>query len=142
MKIDWRQAVAGGLMSLLIVAVAGCASAASVPLPDVASSAKPGDPDSRVFAGLIVSLRRMSSTMVISKDEGRGEGAYPNFIHVKYDATTRFLLDDHPATLVDIEQYMKVKIDGHMRDGQLFAETANFSSVPSPNVKHAAQAKE
>ena len=97
----------------------GCAS--------VPSSAKPGDPDSRVFVGLIVSLRPVVSTMVVSKDEGRGKDAYPNFIYVKYDAATKFLLDDQPATLADIEQYMKVKIDGHMRDGRLFAETVSFS---------------
>jgi len=116
----------------------GCASV-STSLPDVPSSARADDPDSRVFTGLIVSLRPTSSTMVVSKDEGRGRDAYPNFIYVKYDAATRFLLDDQPATLTHVEQYMQVKIDGHMRDGQLFAQTANFSSVPPLNVKRAVQ---
>jgi len=106
----------------------GCAP---VTLSDVPSSARAGDPDSRVFAGLIVSLRPASSVMVVSKDEGSGRDVYPNFIYVKYDDATRFLLDDQPATLTDIEQYMRVKVDGHMRDGQMFAEIANFSSTPT-----------
>jgi hypothetical protein len=48
-------------------------------------------------------------------------------------------MDGRPTTLARVQQYMTVKIEGHMRDGQLVAETADFSSILPPNVRPAPQ---
>ncbi len=97
----------------------------------------PADPDARAFHGTIISLRPMRSTMVITKDEHIGKDAFPNEIIVRYDAATQFLMDGRPTTLDKISQYMTVDVKGHMRNDELFAETANFSSVLPQNVRPA-----
>ena len=133
MKIDWRKVIVGGMMG---VVVAGCASQ---PQGDSATgSIQSNDPDARTFNGTIVSLRPMKSTMLISKDEHQGRDAYPNIITVKWDAQTKFFLDGQPTTLDRVQQYMNVHVDGRMREGQMFAESAKFSSVLPMNVKPAA----
>lgn len=133
-RIDWRLVIVGSMMGVLM---AGCAGE---PAPRASVEiGRPGDADYRQFTGTIVSLRPMISTMLISKDEVHGKDQYPNIIRVKYDAQTKFYLDNQPATLDQFQQYMIVKVDGHMRDGELVAESANFSSVLPMNVKPAGQ---
>jgi hypothetical protein len=104
-----------------------------------ASLATSTDPTARTFSGAIISLRPTVSTMLISKEEQVGRERFPNQIVVKYDAQTKFLIDGKPATLDQIQQYMNVTISGHMRNGQLFAEMADFSSKLPPNVKRAGE---
>jgi hypothetical protein len=130
----WKLCV-GALVSL---GLAGCAGSATTS-GGAQSSMTPGDPAARHFAGTIVSLRYMSSTMLVSKDEHVGRDAFPNIIEVKYDAQTKFYLDDAPTTLDKIEQYMPVTVEGHMRDRRLYADAARFSSVLPANVRRAAQ---
>jgi len=96
------------------------------------------DPDARSFSGTIVSLRLLTSTMLIAKEERMGKDLFPNQVVVKWDAQTKFLMDGEPTTLDKIQQYMTVKIQGHMREGQMFAEVADFSSVLPKGVKPAA----
>jgi hypothetical protein len=81
--------------------------------------------------------------MLISKDERHGRDAYPNIITVKWDAQTKFYLDGQPTTLDRLQQYMPVQLNGHMRDGEMFAESARFSSALPAKVIPAtpAQAK-
>jgi hypothetical protein len=130
--IDWRTVIVGSMMG---VALVGCSSAPRS--PSTAAPAHSSDPDARAFTGNIVSLRYPTSTMLISKDERRGRDQFPNIVTVRYDANTQFLLDGQPTTLDKIEQYMTVSVDGRMRDGQLFADKANFSSALPVNVRRA-----
>jgi hypothetical protein len=113
--------------------LAGCATGGAG-TPD-SPSRNADDPDFRAFSGTIVSLRFTTSTMLISKEEKDGPVRVPNNISVKYDAQTQFFLDGQPTTLDKLDRYMPVKIEGHMRGGQLFAETARFSSVLPPGIK-------
>lgn len=103
-----------------------------------ASSARPNDPDYRSFSGNIISLRFTTSTMIISENNNPksigGQAAIPNIVEVKYDVNTRFYLDNHPTTLDKLDRYMPVHVEGHMRDGQMFAESARFSSVLPPGI--------
>jgi hypothetical protein len=123
-----RPLVAAALLTLL----AGCGAT-----PQESGTPNPTDPDARAFTGTIISLRPMTSTMIISKDERVGSDVFPNEIIVKYDAQTQFEMDSHPATLDRIGQYMTVHVTGHMRDGQMFAEVADFSSILPHNVRPA-----
>jgi hypothetical protein len=131
-----------GLCSIaLCLALAGCAgggaNAGQTSSPNGGPSAN--DPDARSFTGRIISLRFTTSTMLISKPEKAPDGArgigVPNEVLVRYDANTHFFLDSQPATLDQIDKYMLVTIHGHMRNGQLFAETASFSSALPPGIK-------
>jgi hypothetical protein len=124
MKVDWRKVIIGGMMGVVMV---GCASHPTVDQTEAKFEAS--DPNARAFHGTIVSLRPMKSTMLISKDDKIGSDRFPNIISVKWDPQTKFFLDGAPTTLDQIQRYMNVQITGHMRDGQLFAETAKFSSV-------------
>jgi hypothetical protein len=99
------------------------------------TTATPTDPTARAFTGTIISLRPLTSTMLISKDDHLGNDRFPNEILVKYDANTQFQLDTRPTTLDRIRQYMTVHIAGHMHNEQLLAETANFSSTLPTNVR-------
>lgn len=132
MRLNWRKIV---LTALIGAALAGCASNTKTE-----TAAPTADPDARAFAGTIISLRPMRSTMLISKDEYHGKDAFPNEIIVKYDAQTKFLMDGQPTTIDRIGQYMNVNVKGHMRDGEMVAEVANFSSVLPKNVKPTAAA--
>jgi hypothetical protein len=140
-RIAWCTVFVGSMMAAVL---GGCTS--GPPAGGQQGLEHADDPATRAFKGTIISLRPTTSTMLISKDEhgstiGSKE-AIPNIIAVKYDAQTRILLDDQPATLDQLEQYMTVRVSGHMRDGQLFAETTRFSSVLPANVRRAdAQAK-
>lgn len=116
----------------MISAMIGCASNTKT-----TSAPNPADPDARAFSGTIISLRPMRSVMIISKDEHIGKDAFPNEIIVTYDAQTRFLMDGQPTTIDKIAQYMMVDVNGHMRDDQMVAEVANFSSVLPRNVRPA-----
>lgn len=136
MKVDWRKVIVGGMMGVVIV---GCTSQQHNEPAEESLEAR--DPDARAFAGTIVSLRPIKSTMLISKDEHHEQDAFPNIISVKWDTQTKFYLDGGPTTLDRLQQYMPVQVTGHMRDGQLFAETAKFSSVLPKNVIPAAQAR-
>lgn len=126
MKVDWRKVIVGGMMGVVMV---GCASHPTVDPTEARIEA--GDPTARAFHGAIVSLRPMKSTMLISKNDQMGNQRFPNIVSVKWDAQTKFYLDGAPATLDQIQRYMNVQITGHMRDGQLFAETAKFTSLPA-----------
>ena len=134
MKIDWRTVIVGGLMGVI---VAGCTTQSHNDATTAALQAN--DPDARTFQGTIVSLRPTTSTMLISKDEHHGRDAYPNIVTVKWDAKTKFYLDGQPTTLDRLQQYMPVQLTGHMRQGEMFAEAAKFSSalpakvIPAPN---------
>jgi hypothetical protein len=97
----------------------------------------PADPDYRAFTGTLISARPNVSLWMVSKQEHVGEDVIPNQVEVKYDANTKFFLDGKPATLDQIMQYMTVSIEGHMRNGRFFAETAKFSSALPKNVKPA-----
>ena len=137
MKVDWRKVFVGGMMGVVIV---GCASQ---PTPESAEAhLEAHDPDARAFQGTIVSLRPMKSTMLISKEDRVENNRFPNIISVKWDAETKFYLDGAPTTLDQIQRYMNVQVTGHMRDGQLFAEAAKFSSLPvAPKPSGTAQAQ-
>ena len=115
--------------------LAGCATAATPSNAPPPAGPASKDPDYRAFSGTIVSLRFTTSTMPVSKEEQDRNVRVPNNILVKYDAQTRFFLDNQPATLDQIDRYMPVTIQGHMRNGQLFAETASFSSRLPPGIK-------
>jgi hypothetical protein len=128
------------LMIAAVLTVGGCDNLRRTPDSGGNAPATSNDPDARTFSGTIISLRPTVSTMLISKEEQVGRERFPNQIVVKYDPQTKFLLDGKPATLDQIQQYMSVTIEGHMRQGQLFAETANFSSVLPPNVKRSTAA--
>lgn len=128
-KTDWRKVIIGSMAGVILT---GCASSQR-PLTGSASA----DPATRAFQGTIVSLRYPTSTMLISKDERLGRDQFPNIIAVKYDAQTQFTLDNKPATLDQLQQYMPVSIQGAMRDGQLVATNARFSSVLPQNVRPA-----
>ena len=117
----------------------GCASQRQDNSAEAALEAR--DPAARAFNGTIVSLRPIKTEMLISKDEYHGRDAFPNIILVKWDAQTKFYLDGQPTTLDQLRQYMPVKVKGHMRDGEMFAETASFSSVLPKNVIPAATAR-
>ncbi len=117
---------------LLAFTLAGCAVGGATHPP----LANANDPDARTFSGNIIGLRFTSSTMLVSKNDTAPDGhRVPNEIIVRYDAATHFLLDNQPATLDQIDKYMPVTIQGHMRGGQLFAETASFSSALPGGVK-------
>jgi predicted MPP superfamily phosphohydrolase len=120
-----------GAVSLVLLTA--CSSAPK----DSTAEINPADPNARAFTGTIISLRPFTSTMMISKDEHVGHDAFPNEVLVKYDANTQFLLDNQPTTIDHVGQYMTVHVSGHMRDGQMFAEIANFSSVLPQNVRPA-----
>jgi hypothetical protein len=122
------------LLLLPLIALAGCAGSPA----STAGGATPNDPDARTFSGTIISLRFTTSTMLISKDDKAGRVAIPNIITVRYDAHTQFFLDGAPTTLDKLDRYMPVTIQGHMRDGQLFAESARFSSALPRGVKPSA----
>ncbi len=122
-----RSALALLALPLLLAA---CAS------HNAASSAPPKDPAYRALSGSIISLRFTTSTMIISENNpGGGQPAIPNIVEVKYDANTRFFLDGHPTTLDKLDRYMPVHVEGHMRDGQMFAESARFSSALPAGIK-------
>jgi hypothetical protein len=122
----------------LCLALAGCAGGGPT-TGQAPGGPSANDPDARAFSGRIISLRFTTSTMLISKPEKAPDGAprigVPNEVLVRYDANTQFFLDNQPATLDQIDKYMLVTIHGHMRNGQLFAETASFSSALPPGVK-------
>jgi hypothetical protein len=145
MKVDWRNVIVGGMMGVVTVGTTGIVGCATQPAADPAESRiEAQDPNARAFHGTIVSLRPMKSTMLISKDDRIGNDRFPNIITVKYDAQTKFILDGAPATLDQIQRYMNVQVTGQMRDGQLFAEIAKFSSVapaPAPKPSGTAQAQ-
>ena len=128
-KFDWSRVIVGSLIGVILPA---CSAA---PGAEPAAALNPADPSARAFNGTIVSFRPNTSTMLISKDEYHGRDNYPNIIQVKYTADTISL--DHRATLDQIQQYMPVTIAGHMHDGHLIVETANFSSILPANVKPA-----
>ncbi len=137
MKVDWRTVFVGGMMGVVMV---GCASHPSADQTEARIEAS--DPNARAFSGAIVSLRPMKSTMLISKEDRIQNNRFPNIITVKWDADTKFYLDGTPATLDQIQRYMNVQVTGHMRDGQLFAESAKFSSLPvAPKPSGTAQAQ-
>ena len=140
MNVDWRNVIVGGMMGVVVVGAGGCASH---PATDPAEARiEESDPDARAFHGTIVSLRPMKSTMLVSKDDRIGNDRFPNIITVKYDAQTKFILDGAPATLDQIQRYMNVQVTGHMREGQLFADVAKFSSIgPAPKPTGTAQAQ-
>jgi hypothetical protein len=121
------------ISALLLALITGCASEPK----DPAITLNPADPDARAFNGTIISLRPMTSTMMISEEEHVGRDAFPNEVIVKYDANTQFLIDNQPTTLDHIAQYMTCHISGHMRDGAMVAEVVNFSSVLPQNVRPA-----
>lgn len=125
MRRAWTLIIAATLL-------AGCAGGNA---NSQAGGATGGDPDFRSFSGTIVSLRFTTSTMLISKEERIDQVRVPNNISVKYDANTQFFLDGQPTTLDKLDRYMPVTIQGHMRSGQLFAETARFSSRLPPGVR-------
>jgi hypothetical protein len=131
-KIDWRTVVVGSMMGVMMV---GCSQG------DRSMQGQGGmvrsSSDARNFRGTIISLRPTTSVMMISKDEKAGREAIPNVVQVKYDADTQFFLDNQPTTLDHIEQYMNVSISGIMREGQLVAKEARFSSVLPANVRRA-----
>ncbi len=137
MKVDWRNVIVGGMMGVVMV---GCAAHPAADQTEARIEAS--DPDARAFHGTIVSLRPMKSTMLISKEDHINNDRFPNIISVKWDAQTHFYLDGAPATLDQIQRYMSVQVTGHMRDGQLFAESAKFSSLaPTPKPTGTAQAQ-
>ena len=119
--------------ALLLALITGCFEEHK----DPAMALNPADPDARAFNGTIISLRPMTSTMMISKEEHVGRDAFPNEVIVKYDANTQFLIDNQPTTIDHIAQYMTCHISGHMRDGAMVAEVVNFSSVLPQNVRPA-----
>ena len=132
--IDWRKVIVGSMMGVVGLGVVGCAqnhgnTISQQPLTHTT------DPDARAFQGTIVSLRPARSEMLISKDEHVGNDAFPNIIQVKWDANTQFFLDDHPTTLDRIERYMNVSVAGRMKEGEMFATQARFSSVLPANVR-------
>jgi hypothetical protein len=135
--IDWRKVFVGGMMGVVVV---GCASQQQ-DNSSAEATLEAHDPDARAFNGTIVSLRPIKTEMLISKDEYHGHDAFPNIILVKWDTQTRFSLDGQPTTLDQLRQYMPVQVKGHMREGQLFAESAAFSSVLPKNVIPAGSAQ-
>jgi hypothetical protein len=135
--IDWRKVFVGGMMGVVMV---GCASQQQGN-SSAEAALESHDPDARAFNGTIVSLRPIKTEMLISKDEYHGHDAFPNIILVKWDAQTKFYLDGQPTTLDQLRQYMPVQVKGHMREGQLFAESATFSSVLPKNVIPAGSAR-
>jgi len=130
MHIDWRHVIVGSMMGV----ISGCASQ---PQRLNTANLHPGDRDYREVHGTIISLRVPTSAMIISQDDRAAN--IPVADLVKYDAQTKFLIDNQPATLDQVQQYMNVTVSGHMREGQFFAETANFSSILPMNVKPATQ---
>jgi len=65
------------------------------------------NPDARYFEGTVQSLHHAFHVLVITTDK------YPA-LRLKYDKNTRFFLSGQPATIADIQQYMPIKIWGHM----------------------------
>jgi hypothetical protein len=126
------------LIITTVLLLGGCDALQHPPTDNTQATPSATDPDARTFSGTIISLRPTVSTMMISKEEQVGRDRFPNQVIVKYDAQTKLLLDGNPTTLDQIQQYMPVTIEGHMRNGQLFAETAKFSSNLPANVKRAA----
>lgn len=118
-------------------AVVGCTPSQRADSRDAGNATVPGDPDARKFTGTIFRLNPFTSTMKITKEEKIGKDAFPNQIVVKYDEKTKFLMDGQPTTIEQIQQYMTVRVEGRMRDGQMFAEVADFSSVLPEKVKKA-----
>jgi hypothetical protein len=131
MYIDWRHVVVGSMMGVIVACASEQRARLTAPDPHA------GDAAYREVRGTIISLRVPTSTMIISQDDHSAN--IPVADLVKYDAQTKFLLDGNAATLDQIQQYMNVTVNGHMRAGQFFAETANFSSILPLNVKPAAQ---
>ena len=136
-KMDWSRVVVGSLMGVIMTA---CTATPSMNAGTAANETSTGT--ARKFDGTIVSFRPLTSTMLISKDEYHGNDRFPNIVQVKYTPDTQFLVDRRPATLTDIQQYMNVTIAGHMQDGHLIVETANFSTLLPKNVIPAAQASD
>ena len=131
-KFDWSRVIVGSLVGVIMTACT------STPFSGAAADMNGTSADpARKFDGTIVSFRPLSSTMLISKDERHGQDQYPNIIQVRYTPDTQFLVDHRPATLTDIKQYMPVTIAGHMQDGHLIVESANFSSTLPANVRPA-----
>jgi hypothetical protein len=133
-KMDWRKVVVGSMMGVFLV---GCSQGGSSTRSGGGMVTTAGD--ARSFQGTIISLRPTTSEMMISKDERVGRDAIPNVVRVKYDADTQFYLDNQPTTLDRIEQYMNVSIQGRMREGNLVAQEARFSSVLPANVRRASE---
>ena len=71
------------------------------------------------------------------RNEKVGDQKIPNVVQVKWDAQTQFYLDNQPTTLDKIEQYMNVTVAGRMKDGEMVATEARFSSVLPANVRRA-----
>lgn len=130
MKFDFPKLIVGALMGLLI---AGCTTTPRTG-PEAAKTAA-SDPDARAFTGTIIGRKLALSTLIFSKDEHLGADSFPNQVYVKYDVQTKFFMDDQPATLDQLQLYMTGHIEGHMRNGQMFAESARFSSTLPNNVK-------
>jgi len=110
--------------------LAACATATKPIDPDLTID-RAADPDARYIEGLLVDVRPRTSMLLISK--GNKVDAL-NFSYVKYDAATRFFLDNQPTTLTDLDIYMPAKVKGRMREGQFVAEVAKFSSVRPLNA--------
>jgi len=137
-KIDWRHVIVGSMMGVVGLSIVGCAESSTGTREATGGMAmRSVDPESRAFKGTIISLRPTTSMMMISKDEKVGDQKIPNVVQVKWDAQTQFYLDNQPTTLDKIEQYMNVTVAGRMKDGEMVATEARFSSVLPANVRRA-----
>lgn len=137
-RIDWRHVIVGSMMGVVGLSVVGCTESVSRQTSDRMPMTS-ADPQARAFKGTIISLRPLKSEMLISKNEkatGSTPGI-PNVVTVKWDANTQFYMDNQPTTLDKIEQYMTVSVAGRMREGEMVATEARFSSVLPPNVRRA-----
>ena len=83
----------------------------------------------------MIGFQPTTSTLKITRPVEYGRDRIPVEVKVKYDAATKFYLDGKPATLDELIQYMPVEIEGHMRGGQMFAESVRLSSELPPNVR-------
>jgi hypothetical protein len=99
------------------------------------NQARANDPDARSFKGTVIGFQPTTSTLKITRPVDYGRDRIPIEVKVKYDAQTKFYLDGKPTTLDELIQYMPVEVDGHMRDGQMFAEAVRLSSELPPNVR-------
>ena len=91
------------------------------------------DPTARSFSGYITALRPTTNTMLVVMATGNDIDSL-NQVRCQWTPQTKFYLDDQPATLDQITQYMTVKIKGHVQNDRLITEVAKFSSVLPPNV--------